>query len=89
MCLIKRIPLINLFGLSSIVFFIGRFMMITEVMAWAVLIFIFMNIAGIYILYRFLSKRLTDMFSVWLFSICLSLGINFLLTLFGLILFLN
>jgi len=64
-------------------------MMITEVVAWAGLIFVFLNIAGIYILHRFLSKRLTDKLSVWLFSVCLSLGITFLFTLLGLILFLN
>jgi hypothetical protein len=63
--------------------------MITEIIAWAGLVFIFLNMAGIYFLYRFLKKRLTDLFSVWLFSVCLSLGITFLLTLFGLILFLN
>jgi|GEM_PF-4991386 hypothetical protein len=64
-------------------------MMITEVIGWAGLIFILLSIAGIYILHRLLSKRLTDKLSIWLFSICLSLGISFLFTLFGLILFLN
>jgi hypothetical protein len=64
-------------------------MMITEVIGWAGLIFIFLSIAGIYILHRFLSKRLTDKLSIWLFSVCLSLGISFLFTLFALILFLN
>lgn len=64
-------------------------MMITEVIAWSGLIFIILNIAGIYILHRFLRKRLIDMLSVWLFSTCLSLGITFLFMLFGLILFLN
>jgi len=76
-------------GFSSIVFFIGRFMMITEVIAWSGLIFIVLNIAGIYFLHRFLKKRLTDKLSIWLFSVCLSLGITFLFVLFGLILFLN
>jgi len=64
-------------------------MIITEIIAWAGLIFIVLNIAGIYSLHRFLKKRLTDNLSAWLFSIGLSLGITFLFMLFGLILFLN
>jgi len=64
-------------------------MIIIEVFALAGIIFIFLNIAGIYILQRFLKKRLIDKLSVWLFSICLSLGITFLFLLFGLILFHN
>jgi len=64
-------------------------MMITEVIAFAGLIFIVLNIAGIYFLHCFLKKRLADKLSIWLFSIGLSLGITFLFMLFGLILFLN
>lgn len=74
---------------SSIVFFIGHIMVIAEVLTWTGLSFIFLNIAGIFFLHRFLKRRLTDKLSVWLFSICLSLGLTFLLLLFGLILFLN
>lgn len=62
-------------------------------MFWSLLIlgifFILLNIAGIYMLYRFLKLRLNDNLSVWLFSVSLSLGITFLLFLFGIILFLN
>jgi hypothetical protein len=43
-------------------------MMITEVIGWAGLIFILLSIAGIYILHRLLSKRLTDKLSIWLFQ---------------------
>jgi len=64
-------------------------MIITKIIVWAILIFIFLNIAGIYVLHRFLSNRLADKLSIWLFSICLSLGFTFLFTLFGLILFLK
>ena len=60
-----------------------------RLMAWLGIIYIAMNIFGIYLLHRFLKKRLSDKLSVWLFSICLSLGISFLFLLAGFILFLN
>lgn len=43
--------------------------------------YILLNIAGIYLLYRFLKPRLKDEVSVWMFSISLSLSLTFLLIL--------
>ncbi|WP_276359183.1 hypothetical protein [Daejeonella sp. H1SJ63] len=43
----------------------------------------------IYYFFHYLDKRLGDRFSVWLFSITLSLGISFLLFLIAIILFVN
>jgi len=60
-------------------------------MIWLILAFtyIVMNAIGIYLFHRYLKNRLQDKFSVWLFTISLSLGINFLLVLLGLILIVN
>jgi uncharacterized membrane protein YqhA len=60
-----------------------------RLMASLGIIYIIMNIFGIYLLHRFLKNKLSDKLSVWLFSICLSLGVSFLFLLAGFILFLN
>ena len=58
---------------------------------WLILLstYIMSNAVLIHFLYRYLDKRLGDRFSVWLFSITLSLGITFLLFMIALILFVN
>ncbi|SDM19992.1 hypothetical protein SAMN05421813_107162 [Daejeonella rubra] len=60
-------------------------------MIWLILAFTYltMNVIGIYLFYKYLMNRLHDKLSIWLFSISLSLGINFLLVLAGLILLVN
>jgi hypothetical protein len=60
-------------------------------MIWLILAltYILMNAVGIYLFHRYLKNRLQDKLSVWLFSVSLSLGINFLLVLLGLILIVN
>lgn len=58
---------------------------------WLIILisYVISNVLLIYFLYRYLDKRLGDRFSVWLFSITLSLGITFLLFMIALILFVN
>jgi len=60
-------------------------------MIWLILAltYLVMNGLGIYLFHRYLNNRLQDKLSVWLFSISLSLGINFLLVLLGIILIVN
>ena len=53
------------------------------------LLYILLNCAGIYFLYKFLKPRLKDETSVWMFSISLSLSLTFLLILLFLTFFFN
>jgi|GEM_PF-6792188 len=60
-------------------------------MIWLISAFTYfaLNVLGIYLFYKHLKNRLQDKLSVWLFSISLSLSINFLLVLLGIILIVN
>jgi len=60
-------------------------------MIWLISAFTYfaLNVLGIYLFYKHFKNRLQDKLSVWLFSISLSLSINFLLVLLGIILIVN
>lgn len=63
-------------------------MMLAQIMTYLLILYILLNIPGIYLFYRFLKKRLDNILLVWLFSISLSLSLSFLLMLAGGLLFL-
>lgn len=62
--------------------------MLAQVMTFMLVLYILLNIPGIYLFYRFLKDRLNNLLLVWLFSISLSLSLSFLLLLAGGLLFL-